>query len=141
MRRHVINAVSIASLILVAGCAQHRAEARRDATVAALAKYPGNAQKSDNVRVAAVDHQGTPKRLELINLGDSPIQTPMVWVNKKYVNKAPTIPARGSIMIGYADLIQQGQGLTDLAASNQPIMTVEVQTAGGLYAAEGPARK
>jgi len=131
---------AVAGLGLIAGCAQHREEVRRDATVAALAKYPGNVQKSDRVQVAAVDYRED-KRLELLNLGDGPVESPMIWVNKTYVNKAPTIPTRGSVVIKYVDLIQQGQGVQDLATTNQPVQMVEIQTAEGLYSAMGPARK
>lgn len=141
MRRFTsLLSVATLSLVTAAGCAQHREEVRRDATVAALAKYPGNPQKSDRVQVAAVDHRGD-KRLELLNLGDNPVESPTVWVNKTYVNKAPTIPTRGSITVKYVDLIQQGQGVQDLATTNQPVQTVEIQTADGLYTAMGPARK
>ena len=78
--RRFSSLLSIASLTLVvaAGCAQKRQEVRRDATVAALAKYPGNPQKSDRVQVAAVDHRGD-KRIELLNVGDSPVDSPTVW--------------------------------------------------------------
>ena len=62
-------------------------------------------------------------------------------MNKTYVNEAPTIPTRGSIVVKYADLIQQGQGVQDLSTTNQPVTTVEIQTADGLYSAMGPARK
>jgi hypothetical protein len=127
-------------MTVVAGCAQQRQEVRRDATVAALAKYPGSPQKSDRVQVAAVDYRGD-KRIELLNVGDSPVESPMVWVNKTFVNKAPTIPTRGSVVVKYADLIQQGQGVQDLATINQPVTTVEIQTGEGLYSAMGPARK
>ena len=131
---------AVAALGLIAGCAQHREEVRRDASVAALAKYPGNVQKSDRVQVAAVDYRGD-KRIELLNLGDGPVENPTIWVNKTYVNKAATIPTRGSVVVKYVDLIQQGQGVQDLATTNQPVQTVEIQTADGLYSAMGPARK
>lgn len=140
MRRKAFVFSAVAAMGLVVGCAQHREEVRRDATVAALAKYPGNVQKSDRVQVAAVDYRED-KRLELLNLGDGPVENPMIWVNKTYVNKAPTIPTRGSIVVKYVDLIQQGQGVQDLATTNQPVQTVEIQTADGLYSAMGPARK
>jgi hypothetical protein len=139
--RRITSLLSVAAaLSLAAGCAQHREEVRRDATVAALAKYPGTVQKSDRVQVAAVDYRGD-KRIELLNVGDSPVESPTVWVNKTYVNKAPTIPTRGSIVIRYVDLIQQGQGVQDLATTNQPVTSIEIQTGDGLYSAMGPARK
>jgi hypothetical protein len=139
--RRITCLLSVATILcLVAGCAQQRQEARRDATVAALAKYPGSPQKSDRVQVAAVDYRGD-KRIELLNVGDAPIESPTVWVNKTFVNKAPTIPTRGSVVVKYVDLIQQGQGVQDLATMNQPVTTVEIQTADGLYSAMGPARK
>ena len=68
MRRSASLLSAVAVLVLVAGCAQHREAVRRDASVAALAKYPGNVQKSDRVQVAAVDYRGE-KRIELRNFG------------------------------------------------------------------------
>ena len=139
--RHAASALSIVvlSLVLVGGCAKQRQDVRRDATVAALAKYPGNPQRSEQVLVAAVDYRG--KRIELLNLGDNPIPSPTVWVNKTYVHKAPTIPNRGAIAIDYASLIQQGEGVQDLSTAKQAVTTVELETAEGLFPAMGPARK
>lgn len=115
-------------------------EARRDVKIAALAKYPGNAKKSDKVQVTAVDYPEQ-KRLELINTSDAPLATPTVWVNQTFLNKAPTIPARGSISIKYVDLIEQGQGLQDLAANGRGASVVEIETPEGLFGTNGPAKK
>jgi hypothetical protein len=130
----------VATLVLVTGCAQQRQDVRRQATAAALASYPGNPQKSERVQVAAVDYRKD-GRIELFNLGDNPVTSPTVWVNKTYVSKAATIPPRGSVSVRYAELIQQGEGVQDLTTTKQPVTTVELETADGLYSALGPARK
>jgi hypothetical protein len=141
MRRSTsVVVLAAATLALLAGCAQQRQAARRDATVAALASYPGNPQRSERSPVAAVDYRKH-KRVEVLNLGDAPLQAPMVWVNRTYVAKIPTIPARGTAAVNYQDLIQQGEGVRDLAVTKDTVTTVEVQTAEGLYSVLGPARK
>jgi hypothetical protein len=133
--------MSVAGLLVgLVGCAEQRMEARRDVKIAALSKYPGNAKKSDKVQVTAVDYPDQ-KRLELLNTSDVPLPTPTVWVNQTFLNKAPTIPARGSVTIKYVDLIEQGQGLQDLAASGRGASVVEIETPEGLFSTSGPAKK
>jgi hypothetical protein len=137
----VLVAAAVAAVAVIAsGCAEQRMEARRDVKIAALAKYPGGAKRSDAVPVTAVDYPGQ-KKLELLNTGDKPVLSPIVWVNQTFLNRAETIPARGSVTVKYVDLIEQGQGVQDLAANGGSPSTVELQTSDGLFTALGPVRK
>jgi hypothetical protein len=133
-----IWAVVVAAGAIASGCAEQRMEARRDVKIAALAKYPGSAKKSDSV--VAVDYPGQ-KKLELLNTGNTPIPSPIVWVNQTFLYRADTIPARGSVTVKYVELIEQGQGVQDLAANGGPANVVEVQTSDGLWTCLGPVRK
>ncbi|HEY7115470.1 MAG TPA: hypothetical protein VH475_02725 [Tepidisphaeraceae bacterium] len=138
--RHAAITLAIISLALLAGCTQQKMEARRDATVAALAQYPGNPQRSDTVTVAAVDYPAD-KRFELYNMGDQPITNAKVWVNQRFVKEVGRIPARGSVNIKYADVLEQGAGVQDLAQYARGISAVELQTPDGLFTVLGPSRK
>src|SRR5688572_26944318 len=122
------------------GCGNKAVEARRQATVAALASYPGNPQQSDEVRLAAVD-RAKDKKIDILNLADRSIQSPTVWVNQTFLAKTETIPPRGQVTVEYCDLIEQGTGVRDLDMANVPVKTVEVQTAAGLFTVLGPSRK
>lgn len=123
-----------------AGCGNKAVEARRQATAAALASYPGNAQQSDEVRLAAVDRTKD-KKVEILNLADRSVQSPTVWVNQTFLAKTESIPPRGQVTVRYSDLIEQGTGVRDLDMANVPVKTVEVQTAEGLFTVMGPSRR
>jgi len=122
------------------GCGNKAVEARRQATVAALASYPGNPQQSDEVRLAAVDRTKD-KKIDILNLADRSVQSPTVWVNQTFLAKTESIPPRGQVTVEYSDLIEQGAGVRDLDMANVPVKTVEVQTAEGLFTVMGPSRK
>ena len=123
-----------------AGCGNKAVEARRQATVAALASYPGNPQQSDEVRLAAVDRTKD-KKIDVLNLTDRSVQSPTIWVNQTFLSKTETIPPRGQVTIKYSALIEQGTGVRDLDMANVPVKAVEVQTAEGLFSVMGPSRK
>lgn len=122
------------------GCGNKAVEARRQATVAALASYPGNPQQSDEVQLAAVDRTKD-KKIDMLNLTDRSVQSPTVWVNQTFLAKTETIAPRGQVTVEYSDLIEQGTGVRDLDMANVPVKTVEVQTADGLFTVMGPSRK
>lgn len=123
-----------------AGCGNKAIATREQATAAALARYPGNPQQSEEIRLASIDHADD-KKVEVANLTDRAIPTPMIWVNQTFVNKSRTIPPRGQVIVKYSELLEQGSGVRDLDMANVPVKTVEVQVGDELYTATGPSRK
>src|SRR5215207_2277473 len=71
----VVLVVGVGITAWSAGCGNKAVEARRQATVAALARYPGNPQQSDDVRLAAVDRTKD-KKIDVLNLTDRSVQSP-----------------------------------------------------------------
>lgn len=137
---YVLVACAVTASAGCAGDGSTRLDARRDPTLAALAKYPGNPQKSDDIQVVAIDRPGD-KKLELANLTDRSVTFPTVWVNGAYVARAETIPPRGQVTVKYSELIEQGRSVQDLAAADGTVNTVELQTPQGLFTVLGPTRR
>ena len=133
--------LGLAAVVAAAGCSTSEMAVREDVTRAALSEYPGQARPSDRLKLAAVDDPGR-QTLEISNLSDTAVTTAKVWVNSRYVQAVPAIPARSTVTIGYADLLEAGRGTMDLARVDKPqIAKVEVQTADGLFTVDGPARR
>lgn len=136
-------AVAIGSFLLV-GCATKRVanvdpDARAAIGFAATARYPGNAMNSTaNVLLAALDYPNQHK-LDVLNLSDSAVPDPSLWINGAYVRKLPTIPPRGTVTINYSGVLQAGQTANDFERAGQTVTQVEIQANNGLYRVLGPA--
>src|SRR5687768_3624950 len=90
---------------LSAGCGNKAVQAREQATHAALSRYPGNPQRSDDVQLAAIDDPKD-KRLEIMNLTDSPIANATLWVNQTFVHKIKSLKGRDQTSMKYNELLE-----------------------------------
>jgi hypothetical protein len=116
-------------------------QAPREAiSYAATAHYPGNATTSPSVHAAAVADPDA-HELTIYNLSDNGIPGSTVWVNGAVVHQIAPIPPRGSATVDYSQFLQAGEGVKTLRQLDQPVSKVELQTAEGLFAVEGPARR
>jgi hypothetical protein len=122
------------------GCANKAVQTREQATHAALSRYPGNPQRSNDIQIAAIDDPGE-KRLEILNLTDRTITDATLWINQRFVHKIKSLKGRDQMSMKYNELIEQGGGVRDLDMANVPVKTVEIQTPDGLYTVQGPSRK
>lgn len=139
----ILAALSLGSLFV--GCKSSQVtqvgpEARRDITYAATAKYPGNPQTSETIRLAAVDDLSQ-KRLEILNLTDNSVPQSTIWVNGAFVNRVDGIAPRGSTTVRYGELLEAGPSTRDFGQLNQGVQKVEIQSANTLYTVQGPAKK
>ena len=131
--------------VVVAGCAASRVssvepETRENIGYAATAHYPGYPQqRTDKVHAsAAVDQED--EEIQIFNLSDNAIPTPTIWVNGVFVRRLPTIGPRSSATVTFPGLLQAGQPEMDFKRSGQSVSKVEIQTADGLFAVQGPSR-
>jgi hypothetical protein len=113
---------------------------REQITFAATARYPGNAQSSDQVQAAALDDPND-QQFTIYNLSNRPIPQATVWVNGSFVRQVDGIGPKGHVTLAYGDLIQAGPGTSDLKQSNQAVGRVDLQTSAGLFKVEGPGLK
>jgi hypothetical protein len=121
--------------------AQVDPEAREAIGYAATARYTeGGVQRSDRAQVAAVDYPKL-KELEILNLRETALTSPTLWVNGAYVRRLPTIAPKGAAKVKYGALLQAGQPGVDFAAADQPVTKVELQTDQGMVTVQGPAIK
>jgi hypothetical protein len=138
--RAYLTILAILAASSAGGCGNKAIRTREQATAAALARYPGDPQQSDEIRLAAVDH-AKDKKVEILNLTDRSIESPTIWVNQTFLNRTRTIPPRGQVTVKYSELLEQGGGVRDLDMVNVPVKTVEVETAQGLFSVTGTSRK
>ena len=93
-----------------------------------------------DVQVAAIDD---PKdhELELLNLTDNSIPASTLWVNGAFVKRIPALAPRGTLKVKYSELLEAGRGTNDLKSVGQAARKIELQTAQGLMAVQGPSRR
>lgn len=115
-------------------------DAREAITVAATARYPGNARVTRDMQVAAIDY---PEKdlLEIHNLGDQSIPAGSVWVNGAFMTRIDGIAPKSFVTVPHGMLLEAGPGTNDLKALNQAVAKVELQTDRGLYSVQGPSIK
>lgn len=128
---------------VMAGCTTNELDAvgtqpREAITYAAQASYPKGMHATDSVKLVAFNDTDK-KTLQIHNLDMHTFPTSTVWVNKAFLAKLPPIVPKGSVEVKYSDLLEAGQGVSDLSKVKGPVTTVELQSEEGLFTVQGPA--
>ena len=113
----------------------NREETAQLAAYAATARLPENAQYRTDLQVAAVIDRdnGT---VHVYNFTDKPLAGGNLWVNRTYVQRFDSIPARGHITLNRNRFFDHsGQGL---ATVNTPVESVQLQMENDVYSLLGP---
>jgi hypothetical protein len=133
-------ATSLISLTTLAGCASKPTQdlarvgedPREALSYAATAKYPHNAQLSDEVQAVAIVHPDG-NFFEIHDLSNNSIGSSTLWVNGASLQRLDDIPPKSSSTVRYVDLLEAGPGGSDFGKIDRPVHRVELQTRGGLF--------
>lgn len=135
----VFGMVALAGLLVACenkgGMAGTDMERTQLAAYAASTEYPGASSNVDNMNVGVLIQDNGD--LRLINFSNQPINNANVWVNKQYVYRVPSVPAKGIVTLS-RKLFYNPQGL-DLTREKAPVGVVQVQMGNRLVDALGPA--
>jgi hypothetical protein len=141
----LLSAALVTGMGVLAGCETNKVtevgpEARQAITAAATAKYPGEAIKSEDVQLAAINY---PEKhmIEVHNLGTQSITSPTVWVNGTFMSRVDSIPPKSFVAVKYGELLEAGPAANDLRRLKEPVAKVEIQTDKGLFSVQGPTVK
>ena len=140
------TALSIVTAVALAGCSAstsfhpQSSSTRADETAqlaayAATAEYPTRSPAKEDLRAAAVVNRDNGS-IRIYNFTDRPLTGANVWINGAYVQRADTIPARGSVALSRNRFFDRSG--TNFASGNAPINRVELQFDNDLYMLMGP---
>lgn len=148
MGRHVIRVMVLGIGAAIAGCASPQPGAElskpptegpqtgRLASEAAATRFPQDATASNELKVTAVVDRKA-HTISLRNFGDRPLNDVEVWVNGSYVRCVPLLPARGGLVIHFAQFYSP-KGVT-LDTQQINVTRVQLREGNKLYNAMGPA--